>query len=246
MAILEARRLSKDYGSTRALERLDLSIGAGEIFALLGANGAGKSTTIKLFLGFLEPTEGQAMVDDVEVARDPLGARRRLAYVPENVSLYPTLSGVENLEYFAALGGRADLDRAELLAALEHVGLERSAAQRRVSTYSKGMRQKVGIAIAAAKDARAILLDEPTSGLDPAASNEFGRLIRTLANDGCAVLMVTHDLFRARECSDRLGIMRRGRLMREVRANAVGARELEEIYLATVSEQVERGLEVVS
>lgn len=234
--MLSAERLTKRYGDLLALDGLDLTVAAGEVYALLGANGAGKSTTIHLFLGFLTPDSGRATVDGLAVHTELAAARQRIAYIPEQVTLYPTLSGLENLRYFTELTGRT-AQRTELLGYLTRAGLPGTAAEARVATYSKGMRQKVGIAIALAKRARALLLDEPTSGLDPKASHEFSRLLVELAGDGVAVLMATHDLFRAKEVAQRVGILRRGRLVRELDPGAVGHAELERIYLAEVEEQ---------
>lgn len=228
--MLEARALTKRFGDMLALDALDLRVDSGEIFCLLGANGAGKTTTINLFLGFLEPTSGVAEVDGLEVGSNALEVKRRIAYIPEQVNLYPSLSGLENLAYFNALAGSERSDD-ELLEVLDSVGLDRGAAQRRVGTYSKGMRQKVGIAIAIAKEAKALLLDEPTSGLDPKASNEFSGLLRELAGRGVAVLMATHDLFRAKEVGDRVGIMRAGRLVETLSTDSVAHQDLESLYL---------------
>ncbi|MEM7357385.1 MAG: ABC transporter ATP-binding protein [Acidobacteriota bacterium] len=228
--MLEAIALSKDFNGHPALAELDLEVEAGEVFCLLGANGAGKTTTIHLFLGFLEPTSGRALVDGVEVAGDPLAARRRLAYIPEQVQLYPSLTGLENLAYLTALAGR-ELGESELRGFLDRAGLESEAASRRMSTYSKGMRQKVAIAVALAKGAEALLLDEPTSGLDPQAANELSSLLRELSSEGVAVLMATHDLFRAKEVGHRLGIMKRGRLLDVLQASTVDHGQLEQIYL---------------
>lgn len=228
--MLRAEGLTKRYGPATVLDRLDLEVAPGEIVALLGANGAGKSTTIKLFLGFIAPSAGRALVDGASVSDDPVVARRKLAYIPESVALHDRLTGRENLVYFAELGG-AKLDRRTADALLDRVGLDRTAADRRVDGYSKGMRQKVGVAVALAKRARALLLDEPTSGLDPAASAEVSRLVRELAADGAAVLTVTHDIFRAREDARRIGIMKRGRLVALLNAADIGHAELEQLYL---------------
>ena len=229
--LLEARGLSKDYGTTRALDSLDLAIAPGEVYCLLGPNGAGKTTTINLFLGFVAPSGGQALVSGLDVSRHDRETKQRLAYIPEQVMLYRNLSGLENLEYFAALGGKGSLGRERLTEVLVEAGLEREAVDRRVSEYSKGMRQKVGIAIAIAKEADVLLLDEPTSGLDPKAANEFSALVERLRNRGVAVLMATHDLFRAKETGTRVGIMRYGRLVTELSTDEIGHADLERIYL---------------
>jgi ABC-2 type transport system ATP-binding protein len=229
--VLEARRLTKRYGEHLALSGLDLAIGPGEIYCLLGPNGAGKTTTINLFLNFVEPTAGEVLVRGLDVTQHGLESKRHLAYIPEQVMLYRNLTGLENLEYFAALAGQGHLGRPDLVAALVQAGLPQEAVDRRVSGYSKGMRQKVGIAIAIAKGAEALLLDEPTSGLDPKASNEFSRLLSDLSARGVAVLMATHDLFRAKETGTRVGIMRHGELVVEMTTNEIGHADLERIYL---------------
>lgn len=231
--MLRAEALTKRYGDVEALVGLDLEVRPGEVYCLLGPNGAGKSTTMNLFLGFTAPTAGRAWVCDLEVTRHPIESKRHLAYIPEQVHLYPHLSGVENIEYFASLGGTA-ASRLELDALLERVGLPRAATERRTGEYSKGMRQKVGLAIAIAKRARVLLLDEPTSGLDPRASFEFSRIVRGLCEDGVAVLMATHDLFRARDLASRIGIMSAGRLVWEGAGADFVGEDLERIYLTHV------------
>jgi ABC-2 type transport system ATP-binding protein len=229
--MLEALELTKSYNGTIALDRLNLKIEPGEVFCLLGANGAGKTTAINLFLNFVPPTSGTARIKGKDVVAAPLETKRHVAYIPEQVMLYRNLSGLENLEYFSALAGHDRYSRSELLAFLEESGLAADAADRRISTYSKGMRQKVGIAIAIAKKAEALLLDEPTSGLDPKAANEFSQLLKKLSGAGVAVLMATHDLFRAKETGTRVGIMRHGRLMRNLDTKEIGHADLERIYL---------------
>ena len=229
--MLKADKLSKRFGGRLALDNLDLSVGAGEIHCLLGANGAGKTTTIHLFLGFLEPTSGAAYVNGQEVASNLDAVRADLAYVPEQVNLYPMLTGQENLAYFTRLAGRPTGEAARLRELFDQVGLDRTAADLRVAQYSKGMRQKVGLAIALAKGARALLLDEPLSGLDPQAANEFCTLLRRLADGGTAALMATHDLFRAKQLGDRIGIMKAGCLVEHLDAAELSHAQLERIYL---------------
>lgn len=229
--MLEAIALTKVYQGAPALDRLDLLVPGGEVFCLLGPNGAGKTTTVNLFLNFIQPTSGQARVCGVDTAAAPLAARHLLAYIPETVMLYGNLTGLENLEYFSMLSTGRRRSRDELLGLLREAGLQEEAASRRVAGYSKGMRQKVGIAIALAKDAKALLLDEPTSGLDPLAANEFARLIEDLRQRGMAVLMVTHDLFLAKQCGTRVGIMQRGRLAAVFDTNDTDHVGLERAYL---------------
>ncbi|GMV39904.1 MAG: ABC transporter ATP-binding protein [Myxococcales bacterium] len=228
--MLEARGLRKEYSGFVALKGLDLRIGAGEVFCLLGANGAGKTTTIQLFLGFIAPTQGTALIHGLDVAQSGVETRKHLAYIPENVMLYPNLTGIENLEFFTRLAGR-EVPTPELRETLAQAGLAREAADRRVRTYSKGMRQKVGIAMAMAKGASVLLLDEPTSGLDPKASNEFSKLIETMRDQGVAVLMATHDIFRSKEVGTRVGIMKHGELVATLDTAEWSHADLEGVYL---------------
>ena len=229
--MIEAIRLRKTFGGAVAVEGLDLAIGPGEVFCLLGANGAGKTTTINLFLNFIPPTAGEARVCGLNVLEHPLESKQRLAYIPEQVMLYRALSGLENLRFFSRLAGAAADTDAELLAILAQAGLNAEQARRRVGEYSKGMRQKIGIAITIAKGAEALLLDEPTSGLDPKAANDFSVLLSSLAGRGVAVLMATHDLFRAKESGTRVGIMKHGRLVEVLDTAALSHTDLEQIYL---------------
>jgi ABC-2 type transport system ATP-binding protein len=229
--MLEAVDLTKCFNGVVALQSLNLAINAGEVFCLLGANGAGKTTTINLFLNFIQPSSGAAKINGLDVASHPVETKKHIAYIPEQVMLYRNLTGLENLEYFSALSGREDYSRDELMDFFRRVGLSTEAARQRISTYSKGMRQKVGITIALARKARALLLDEPTSGLDPKAANEFSESLKDLSADGVAVLMTTHDLFRAKESGTRVGIMKHGHLVATLATSDIGHTDLERIYL---------------
>lgn len=231
MSMIEARGLSKVFGTAWALRELDLVVAQGELVALLGANGAGKTTTINLFLGFLQPSSGVALVNGQDVHKAPLASKRELAYIPEQVALYPMLTGLENLEFFTALAGHTDYTKAQLGEFLERAGLAPAAIERRAGTYSKGMRQKVGIAAAMAKRATTFLLDEPLSGLDPKAANEFSTTLRNLKHEGAAILMATHDIFRAKEVASRIGMMKAGRLVDQIDSASLGHAELEAVYL---------------
>lgn len=231
-ALLEVKNLEAFYGPTRVLEGIDFEVAEGGITTILGANGAGKTTTINLFLHFIAPSAGTVEINGVDVTRHPLATKQDVAYIPEHVTLYGTLSGLENLRFFAGLAlGRA-LPRERLLELMTAVGLDHAAADKRVSAYSKGMRQKVWIAVALAKEAKALLLDEPTSGLDPHAASEFSALLRRAADQGVAVLTTTHDLFHAQQTATRVGIMKSGRLVDSLEgAQQIARIDLQSLYL---------------
>lgn len=228
--MIAIQNTSKRFKGVHAVNQLTLNIAEGEIYGLLGSNGAGKSTTLNLLLGFLKPDEGTTQVNGIDTSLHPNEARKKIGYIPENVSLYPYLSGIENLDYFCRLAS-INYSQAELGNALSACGLNKEAHTKRTETYSKGMRQKVGIAIAYAKKASVYLLDEPASGLDPQASNELSLLLKKLASEGATVLMASHDIFRVREVCHRIGILKNGSLVKELRSDEVSANELEELYL---------------
>ncbi len=230
--MLEAIDLTKRYeDGLLALDHLNLTVEPGEIFCLLGANGAGKTTTINLFFDFIVPTDGAARIDGIEVTKEPLAAKRNAAYVSENVMLYGNFTARQNLDFFAQLSGRRDLSRDDYHMVLRRVGLQEKAFEQRVKTFSKGMRQKLGIAIAIVKDAPNVLLDEPTSGLDPKAGAEFMALLGELRDEGKTIFMSTHDIFRAKEHADRVGIMKEGRLVMVRTRRELGEEDLERLYL---------------
>ncbi|MGK3988650.1 ABC transporter ATP-binding protein [Sorangium sp. So ce136] len=228
--MLTAKKLSKSYGGVPALDALDLEVPAGEVFCLLGPNGAGKTTTLNLFLGFTRPSSGAAYVAAAHVEPDPLAARRRIAYVPEQVRLYPHLSGCENLAYFLSLSEARVPPSAELSRLLTAAGLPEGAVHRAASGYSKGMRQKVVLALSQAKGASALLLDEPTSGLDPGAVRELCAAIRRESDRGAAVLMVTHDLGAVASIAHRIGVMKAGRLVEVASAAGLSETDILSLY----------------
>lgn len=230
MSALHLDSVSIAFNAHRAVDRLTLRIEPGEVYALLGPNGAGKTTTLNMILGFLKPDNGIIQVDGIDAGADPLGARGRIAYLPETVMLHPALTAIENLSYFALLAGRK-IDATIARQLLGDAGLQDDAHDRRAGGFSKGMRQKVGVAIALAKEARLLLLDEPTSGLDAGAANDLSQVIRGASERGIAVLMATHDLFRVKDVAHRLGILRAGRLVEERAAASLGPVELEQLYL---------------
>jgi len=229
---LEAVGLTKRYGDDAlALDHVSFAIEPGQIFALLGGNGAGKTTTINLFLNFIEPTDGEARINGVATHRDPLQAKANVAYVSENVMLYANFTAMQNLDFFARLGGQTSYTRSDYHDILYRVGLAEEFHNRKLRDFSKGMRQKCGIAIAILKNAPAILLDEPTSGLDPKAGRDFIELLKSLKDEKRAILMSTHDIFRAREVADVVAIMNHGRLIMQKQASELAHRDLETIYM---------------
>jgi ABC-2 type transport system ATP-binding protein len=228
--MIDLKDVSKCFDGDFAVNEFTLHIDKGEIVGLLGANGAGKSTTINMLLGFIQPDAGTITINGIDVSTDSKATRKLIGYIPENVNLYPYLSGLENLNYFCVLAGFS-YSKKELSDFLTRCGLEVEAHGKRVADYSKGMRQKVGIAIAYAKKAEVYLLDEPASGLDPLASNELSILLRKLSDEGASILMASHDIFRVREVCHRIGILKKGTLVKEFLSKDVSANELEQLYL---------------
>ena len=228
--MIQIQNVSKSFKGTSAIKNLTLKVDKGEILGLLGANGAGKSTTINMLLGFLNPDSGDVHINDIDTTKNAKKTRKHIGYIPENVNLYPYLSGSENLDYFCKLAG-LKYSKSELENYLNICGLQSEAQHKKVSGYSKGMRQKVGIAIAYAKKATVYLLDEPASGLDPLASNELSILLKKLASEGATILMASHDIFRVREVCNRIGILKNGVLVKELKSKDVSANELETLYL---------------
>lgn len=226
--MIQLKNIDKKFKDKIALDNLSLEVKSGEIYGLLGANGAGKSTTLNLLLGFLKADRGE--INMVDINDSSIIQQDRIGYIPENVNLYPYLTGVENLDYFSKLAG-LKFTLEELARFLLECGLEEEAFNKSISEYSKGMRQKVGIAIAYAKNAKIYLLDEPASGLDPLSSNELSILLKKMSERGATILMASHDIFRVRETCHKIGILKNGSLVKEMFSKDVSSRELESLYL---------------
>jgi ABC-2 type transport system ATP-binding protein len=233
MPVLQATQLSKEYNGTTALNNLNLSIDKGEIFCLLGQNGAGKTTTINLFLGFTNASSGKATINNIEVKPNDSATKKFIAYIPEVVQLYGNLTGIENLDFFSRLAG-FKYNNQILVSLLSKAGLQIVAHDKPLSTFSKGMRQKVGIAIALAKNADVIFMDEPTSGLDPKATAEFTQICKTLAAEEKTILMATHDIFNAVNVGTSIGIMKQGSMVHTIKTSNITANELQKLYLETI------------
>jgi Cu-processing system ATP-binding protein len=202
------RSVTRRYGAVVAVDAVDLTLRAGECVGLVGHNGAGKSTLIKLMLGLVRPDRGSVEVlgEDPSAGAAAL-ARRALGYLPENVALHPSLTGLETMAFYARLKGQPVRANAALL---ERVGID-GAAHRRVGTYSKGMRQRLGLAQALLGNPRALLLDEPTSGLDPALRQSFYEIIRHLRGEGTTILLSSHALAEMEGQVDRVVVMNSGK-----------------------------------
>ena len=210
--VIRAEALTKRYGSALAVDGLDLTVEAGEVFGLLGPNGSGKTTTILMLLGLTEPTAGRVVVAGFDPLRQPLEVKRRVGYMPDSVGFYDHLSGIANLRYTAALCGlkAAEADQ-RIAAALKRVRLE-EAGGKPVRAYSRGMRQRLAIAEILMKGAAVAILDEPTGGLDPQSTRDFLELIRSLKQEGMTILLSSHLLDLVQSVCDRVALFHRGRI----------------------------------
>ena len=208
--------LTKQYGRFTAVDRICLTIRKGEIFGLLGPNGAGKSTTILMMLGLTEPTSGSVEICGIDSTRHPIEVKRKIGYLPEDVGFYDDMTGPENLIYTARLNGISDAEaKVRALELMEHVGLA-GQMKKKTGKYSRGMRQRLGLADVLIKNPEIIILDEPTSGIDPAGVQEFIELIRQLSRkEGLTVLFSSHHLDQVQKVCDRVGLFNSGKLVRE-------------------------------
>jgi ABC-2 type transport system ATP-binding protein len=211
--VIAAESLSKRYGSASAVDQISFNIKKGEVFGLLGPNGAGKTTTILMLLGLTEISAGRVSVLGYDPARQPLQVKRRVGYLPDSVGFYDHLTAVENLAYTAKLMGLRLSERTQRIAdALKRVRLD-DVAHKRVATFSRGMRQRLGLAEIIVKKAEIAILDEPTSGLDPQATLEFLDLIRELKAEGITVLLSSHLLDQVQRICDRVALFQSGQIV---------------------------------
>lgn len=210
--VIEAKGLVKRYGAAVAVDGIDLSINQGEVIGLLGPNGAGKTTTILMLLGLTEASEGSVRILGRDPLREPLEVKREVGYLPDAVGFYDAMTGRENLAYTARLAGMPrHLTRERIVAALEKVRLT-EAADRPVVTYSRGMRQRLGIAELLMRDCKVAVLDEPTSGLDPQSTQELLDLIWELSRGGMTILLSSHMLDVVQSICHRVALFSRGRI----------------------------------
>ncbi len=228
--VVECRDLTKQYGSFTAVDHLNLTVRKGEVFGLLGPNGAGKTTTILMLLGLTEPTSGSVRVLGLDPARQPLSVKARVGYLPDQVGFYDNLTARENLSYIAKLNGIREPEMSRRInAALDQVGLSQ-VADRRVKTFSRGMRQRLGVAEVLIKQPQLIIMDEPTLALDPEAVREFLDLIRQLKTSGITMLLSSHLLQQVQAVCDRVGLFHKGRMVLEGTVSELAQRVLGGAY----------------
>lgn len=235
--MLETKDLTKRYEDGQlALDHLNMKVEPGEIFCMFGANGAGKTTAINLILNFIPPSEGTALIEGIDITKEPLKAKDYISFVSENVMLYRNFTAFQNIHYFSKLAGKRNFSREDYSNVFKRVGLQEEAFNMRTKNFSKGMRQKLGIAIAIIKDAPNIILDEPTSGLDPRSGQEFLGLLMELRDKGKSIFMSTHDIFRAKFVADRVGFMQKGKLVMLKTKDELAGEDLNHLYIEYMHE----------
>jgi len=223
--MIECRDLTKDYDGLRALDNLNLDIIKGEIFAFVGPNGAGKTTTMNLLVGLIEPTSGDAIIDGHDIVKDPIEVKKIIGFLPENVNLYGGLTAKQNVKYIADLNGGVTENTMD--GVLELVGLGK-VKDKKAGEFSKGMKQRLGVACVLVKDPKVLFLDEPTSGLDPTGKMEFQNLLKKLGDEGMTIFYSSHILGEVKDISERVGILHQGRLQKIIEKDEIG--KVEEIY----------------
>lgn len=240
--VIETHGLSKRYGAVVAVEGLELGIEAGEVYGLLGPNGSGKTTTILMLLGLTEPSAGTVQVLGLDPTRQPLSLKRQVGYLPDSVGFYSEMTAWENLAYMARLNGLSStLAKARMEQVLERMGLA-EVAHRPVSTFSRGMRQRLGLAEVLLKEPKVVILDEPTLGLDPEAAQEFLKMIQSLKSEGITVLLSSHLLHQVQAICDRVGLFHKGKLVLEGRVEDLAQRVLGGAYRIRLEATPQEGL----
>jgi ABC-2 type transport system ATP-binding protein len=233
---IETINLLKNFGEKIAVEDINFSVYAGEIFGFLGPNGAGKTTTIKMIVGLLQPTSGQVIVNGFDVQKQPLNAKASSGYVPDTPNLYPKLTGRELLRFVGDLYGLEKSNTERRMEELLRLFDLTQAADDTIDSYSHGMQQKTALAAALVHDPKVLVLDEPTVGLDPKSARLIKDILRQLADRGAAIFLSTHILEIAERMCDRIGIINQGKLiavgtMQELRNLGKGEASLEDIFL---------------
>ena len=238
-SVIEVKNLTKKYGDFTAVDHVNYTVEEGEIFGLLGHNGAGKTTTILMLLGLIPPTEGTAIVNGVDVIKEPLQSRRNVGLLPENAGFYENLTARQNLSFYAELADVPDKVASERIEKLiDQVGLGHKR-EAKVAAYSRGMKQRLGIAQSLVRDPKVLILDEPTQGIDPEGTRDLRELIRTLSKErGMTIIFTTHVLYEVNKLCDRVAIMKQGAIagigtIPELRkqVNADEGEDFEQVFL---------------
>jgi ABC-2 type transport system ATP-binding protein len=212
MEMIKTESLTKVYDGVRAVDSLDLTLDKGEVFGFIGPNGAGKTTTIGMMVGLIEPTSGRCLINGKDVTRNPIEAKRITGYLPDGVGFYGNLNGYQNLKFFSKIYGMADAKAdGRIKELLKYVGLE--GVSKPVGAYSRGMKQRLGLAQALLNDPEIVFLDEPTSGLDPQGVYQFRNIIRELAKDGKTVFFSSHILNEVKTICNTIGIISQGKII---------------------------------
>lgn len=223
--IIDCKNLTKDYDGFMALENLNLEVCKGEIFALIGPNGAGKTTTMNILVGLIEPTEGDAIISGYSIVNNPIEVKKSIGFLPESVFLYSSLTARENVKYIADLNGGVNEERINEV--LDMVGLQ-NAKDRKAGQFSKGMRQRLGVACVLVKNPKVLFLDEPTSGLDPTGKTDIQNLFKDLSKQGMTIFYSSHILGEVEDIASRVGILYQGKLQRIIEGNEI--QDVEKIY----------------
>jgi ABC-2 type transport system ATP-binding protein len=235
--VIETHGLTKHYGDVAAVEALELNVEQGQVFGVLGPNGSGKTTTILMLLGLTEPSAGSVQVLGLDPMRDPLSVKARVGYMPDQIGFYNELTARENLTYIAKLNGlRRDEAYRRMDAVLQQIGLI-EVADRRVGTFSHGMRQRLAVAETLIKRPQLIIMDEPTQGLDPEATREFLAIIHDLKSQGITILLSSHLLYQVQAICDRVGLFHRGRMVLEGKVTELAQQVLGGAYRVLIDAQ---------
>ncbi len=229
--MITSTALTMRFGDTVALNHLTLAVQPGEIYCLLGPRGSGKSTAVNLFMGFLKPAFGTASIEGYDVTKYPNEVKKRTALVTAHTPLYDRLTPIQHMEMFASMYNRHDQHQSSIVERLRAAGLPERAMSERVASLSAGARQKIAVAIAQMKDTPAVLLDEPAGGLDPRSAADVLSLVKEMGEQGKEMLMTTDDVVHARTIADRVGLLKDGLLIRELRREEFIREDLERSYL---------------